>query len=183
MTWVKLDDGFTRHPRMVAAGLHGRALFVAGLCYCGTHLTDGMIPKAAVVMLVAEAGCNKRAEAKLVEVGSWIDRGDAYEVHDFLVYNPTREKVLRKREEGIERAKRSRETRAKQARTSAGASRDPSRPEGSRDGAGFTGGEAASTALAASGSAVESEEEPLGPVEATARIAEIRQLARRGAAS
>lgn len=83
---------------MVAAGLHGRALFVAGLCYCGAHLTDGMIPKAAVPMLVAEAGVKAAAAAKLVEVGSWIDHGDTIEVHDYLVYNPSREQVRNDRQ-------------------------------------------------------------------------------------
>lgn len=98
MVWVKLDDGFVRHPRMVAAGLNGRALFIAGLCYCGAHLTDGMIPKAAVRMLAAEAGVGLSTAKRLVEVGSWIDRGDDYEVHDFLVYNPARAQVLAERE-------------------------------------------------------------------------------------
>jgi hypothetical protein len=93
MVWIKLDDGFVRHPRMVAAGLHGRALFIAGLCYCGAHLTDGRIPKAALPMLAAEAGVKSTTWRTLVEVGSWIDHGDEFEVHDFLVYNPSRDKV------------------------------------------------------------------------------------------
>lgn len=129
MTWVKLDDGFVRHPRMVAAGLHGRALFIAGLCYCGAHLTDGRIPKAALPMLAAEAGVRVSVAAKLVEVGSWVDHGDVLEVHDFLVYNPSRAKVLGDREAGAERQRKSRESRPLSRVTDAVTSRDPSRSD------------------------------------------------------
>jgi hypothetical protein len=103
VVWVKLDDGFVRHPRMVAAGLHGRALFIAGLCYCGAHLTDGRIPKAAIPMLVAEAGVKAATWRTLIDVGSWIDHGDHIEVHDFLVYNPSREAVLFERSRNARR--------------------------------------------------------------------------------
>lgn len=132
MVWVRLDDGFTRHPRMVAAGLHGRALFIAGLCYCGTHLTDGMIPRAAFPMLAAEAGVPARTAAKLIEVGSWIDKGDHIEVHDFLVYNPSRAKVLAERAAGAERQRKSRESRrdagVTDTATDGVSAGDPSRP-------------------------------------------------------
>lgn len=132
MVWVRLDDGFTRHPRMVAAGLHGRALFIAGLCYCGTHITDGKIPKAAVPMLCAEAGVPGKTWHKLLEVGSWVDHGDEIEVHDWLVYNPSRAKILADREAGAERQRKSRESRGSSrvtGRVSDGVSApDPSRP-------------------------------------------------------
>lgn len=132
MTWVRLDDGFVRHPRMVAAGLHGRALFIAGLCYCGAHLTDGRIPKAVLPVLTAEAGVRANTWKTLVEVGSWIDHGDVLEVHDYLVYNPSREKVLGEREAAAERQRRWRDKHATNSVT--GASRNgvsspsPSRP-------------------------------------------------------
>jgi hypothetical protein len=132
VVWVKLDDGFVRHPRMVAAGLHGRALFIAGLCYCGAHLTDGRIPKAAIPMLVAEAGVKAATWRTLIDVGSWIDHGDHIEVHDFLVYNPSRDKVLGEREAGAERQRRARsrsESRVSHTVTAGGTSRDPTRPE------------------------------------------------------
>lgn len=136
MTWVRLDDGFVRHPRMVAAGLHGRALFIAGLCYCGAHLTNGRIPKAVLPVLAAEAGVKSSTWKKLVEIGSWIDHGDELEVHDYLVYNPSRSKVTADREAGAERQRRSRESRQKTRRESRRdkpgrngvTSRDPSHP-------------------------------------------------------
>lgn len=133
MVWVRLDDGFTRHPRMVAAGLHGRALFIAGLCYCGTHLTDGMIPKAGVPMLCAEAGVPTKTWQKLVDVGSWIDKQDHFEVHDFLVYNPPRAKILAERAAGAERQRKSRESRSESRRdnqrTNGESPPDPTRPD------------------------------------------------------
>ncbi len=130
--WVRLDDGFTRHPRMIAAGLHGRGLFIAGLCYCGTHLTDGMIPKAAFQMLCAEAGVPAKTWQRLIDVGSWVDKGDHIEVHDFLVYNPSRAKVLGDREAGAARQRKARESRSTSRVTDEATDgvspRDPSRP-------------------------------------------------------
>lgn len=127
---MKLDDGFFRHPRMVAAGREGRALFLAGLCYCAANLTDGRIDKAAVRLVASDAEVRPSVASRLVDVGAWDDCGDVYEVHDYLDYNPSRDKVKAGREAGLERAKRSRETRAKQkakrGRSNAGASRDPS---------------------------------------------------------
>lgn len=113
---------------MVAAGLHGRALFVTGLCYCGQYNTDGKIDKAAVPMLAAQAGVKPQTWRKLVEVGSWIDHGETFEVHDFLIYNPSREKVMTDRAAGAERAKRSREARANVRRRNGVSSADPTRP-------------------------------------------------------
>jgi hypothetical protein len=48
MTWVKLDDQFPSHPKMVLAGGDAAWLHVCALCYCGQHLTDGKFPKAIV---------------------------------------------------------------------------------------------------------------------------------------
>lgn len=99
MTWVRLDDGFVTHPRMVAAGKDGRALFIAGLCYCGKHSTDGRIPKAAIPMLAAQAGVRPATSKRLIDAGSWIDHDTEIEVHDFLEYNPSREQTTERRAE------------------------------------------------------------------------------------
>jgi hypothetical protein len=48
MTWSKIDDQFYDHPKIVAAGPLGTALFVCGLSYCSRHLTDGFISTAQV---------------------------------------------------------------------------------------------------------------------------------------
>lgn len=122
MAWVKLDDQFPMHPKMVEAGGDAAWLHVCALCYCAQHLTDGMLPKAIVDRL-SDRKNPARLAARLVEVGAWIDRGDVFELHGFLEFNRSREEVVREREAAKERrakgGKKSAEGRQSVARTSA----------------------------------------------------------------
>jgi hypothetical protein len=93
MTWVKLDDGFASHPKTIAAGPHGVALFVTSLCWVARNLTDGRIPKHVLPALAAEAGVKKAVADTLVAVGYWHDRGDHWEINGYLERNPSRQKV------------------------------------------------------------------------------------------
>lgn len=99
MTWVRLDDQFFRHPKSVEAGRDAKFLFIAGLCYCATHLTDGHIPANAVRLIAADAEVKPTAAKKLLEIGLWSQNGNNYIVHDYLRYQPSRESVQKHREE------------------------------------------------------------------------------------
>jgi hypothetical protein len=126
VSWFKLDDQFPRHPKVLQISAETAWLFVAGGCYCAQYLTDGIIPKAAVAGLTTARKWQVCAES-LVRVGLWHDRGDYYEIHDYLDYNPTREEVENVRQQARERrakgGKRSRERRANATNP------DPTRPE------------------------------------------------------
>lgn len=93
MTWMKLDDQFFRHPKARAAGLDGRALFVASLCYCTGQLTNGAIGADVVALLVAEAGVKASAVKKLVSLNLWEQTADGYIVHNYLRYQPSADEV------------------------------------------------------------------------------------------
>ena len=97
MAWVRLDDQFTDHPKVVAAGPLAAWLYVCGLTYCARHLTDGLIPVAQVRQMAA-SGAGKLAAA-LVAVGLWEEAPGGYRVHDYLEYNPTRAQVLALRQQ------------------------------------------------------------------------------------
>jgi hypothetical protein len=97
MTWVKLDDGFADHPKLVTAGPMASWLHVCALCYCGRHLTDGIIPKPMVPRLSSVPKPQREAD-RLVEAGVWEDVGDCYVIHDYHDFQPTREEVLADRE-------------------------------------------------------------------------------------
>lgn len=56
MTWFKLDDTWLTHPKVQAAGLRARALWIAGGLHCAQHLTDGRIDHHLVPILAALAG-------------------------------------------------------------------------------------------------------------------------------
>lgn len=96
MVWVKLDDQFPSHPKMVLAGGDAAWLHVCALCYCGQYLTDGFVPKEIVPRL-SDRKKPEQLAARLVAVGAWYDLGDRYEIHDYLELNPSREQVLEER--------------------------------------------------------------------------------------
>lgn len=108
MSWVKLDDQFFRHPKAVEAGRDGRDLYLAGLCYCASGLTDGVIPIRALRILAADAEIDvaDAAASRLLEVGLWEQTVNGYFVHDYHDYNPTRERVQATREARAEAGSR-----------------------------------------------------------------------------
>lgn len=103
MSWAKLDDGFFRHPKARAAGKDGRALFVAGLCWAASHLTDGFIAETDLGLIAAEAEVRPAPTARrLVEVGLWEPVDGGWAIHDYLDYNPSAEAVREKRRKRAE---------------------------------------------------------------------------------
>ena len=104
--WAKLDDGLYDHPKVLEAGNEATGAYCRGLSYCGKHLTDGFIPEGAARIL------SDRSEIdKLIEVGLWERAEGGYQVHDYLDYNPSREKVEAERADNAERQRRWREQR------------------------------------------------------------------------
>lgn len=97
MAWVKLDDQFPDHPKVVAAGGDAAWLYVAGLCYCQAKLTDGHIPSGVVPRLSDRKFPTKLAD-KLVAVGLWTKDAKGYIVHDYKEYNIPAKEIREKRE-------------------------------------------------------------------------------------
>lgn len=106
--WVKIDDQFPTHPKVIRAGLEGRALFVTSLCYSAQHLTNGFIPNEVTPLLTATSGVTDALPAieKLVTVGLWELCEGGYMIHDFLVYNPPADKIIEKRRKNADRQAR-----------------------------------------------------------------------------
>ena len=105
MAWVRLDDQFFRNPKVIAAGRDARDLYLAGLCYCGQGLTDGIIAPTVLRMLAADADIDdvRGAATQLVSVGLWTEIAGGYQVHDYHQYNPTSDKVKADRAAAAER--------------------------------------------------------------------------------
>lgn len=94
MTWVKLDDLFPDHPKVRQAGPSAAWLYVAGLCYCARHLTNGKIPDHALPDLGLYGALRARHLAGvLVDASLWRRTDGGYRVHDYLKYQPSRKKV------------------------------------------------------------------------------------------
>jgi len=89
MAWINIDASVMQHPKMLSLSQPAFCVWVAGLCYCHTHLTDGWIPHAAAQILKAEPVY----VAELYNARLWEDDPDrpgGWMVHDYLDYNQSK---------------------------------------------------------------------------------------------
>jgi len=107
MGWVRLDDNFADHPKIIALGDTAFRLFITGLCYSNRQLTDGVIPYQIVTAWVGDDPFKPSDE--LEDQGLWerVDKG--FQIRSYTEYQPTKEKVNKKRDEARERLKRYRD--------------------------------------------------------------------------
>lgn len=111
MAWVRLDDGFPRHRKVQELGrdIAAKWLHVVALCYCGEHLTDGLVDEIALRTIINDAdipvSAARRVIPKLVETGLWIthEERSGWLIRDYLDYNPSASSVREKREQARDR--------------------------------------------------------------------------------
>jgi hypothetical protein len=118
VSWVKLDDQYPNHPKVVQVGPLGMALHVAATCYAAQYLTDGFVPVAQMSKLINLEGisvCNavsngvshsvtyKEITDELTMVGLLEVVPGGFKVHDYLMYNPPADKVKAERAENAAR--------------------------------------------------------------------------------
>jgi uncharacterized phage protein (TIGR02220 family) len=101
VTWAKLDDDFYDHPKIVATSNAAVGLHAKALSYCARHLTDGLLPAAAVAML----GGSPTETDELLRNNLWRAHPSGFEIHDYLDYQPSRKSVNqhRKRSKAVMR--------------------------------------------------------------------------------
>lgn len=136
MGWVKLDDQFSRHPKVLQAGPLSGWLHVCALNYCAQYLTDGFIPKSAVNGLAdfthEDIGQSSYVGMDfvpaLLKSGMWIEVDGGYQIHDYLDYNPSREDVQKKRQADLERKRNSDSPAMDSARNRNGIHAESKRP-------------------------------------------------------
>ena len=95
MSWAKLDDGLTFHPKVIAAGNEGTGIFCRCLTYSASHLLDGRVP-AEIALIIAG---NEKALDRVVATGLLQElphTGD-YVLSNYADYNPLRDEVEAKR--------------------------------------------------------------------------------------
>ena len=121
--WIKLDDGFATHPKIIAAGPLALSIQIRALCYSGRYLTDGFLPEGILSSLftgmerigLEVAGVMEPDGRQLVGMGLDADEIDwcaymvghglwetvpgGYLIHDYLDYNLSRKQAqeLRKK--------------------------------------------------------------------------------------
>lgn len=106
MSWLRLDDKFTRHRKVAALSDAAFRVHVTALGHAAEFETDGRISTADLVVMPSLPRGVKltRAIEKLIEADLWHEDGDgAWQIHDFLDWNPSREDRNAKRNAARER--------------------------------------------------------------------------------
>jgi hypothetical protein len=93
--WVKLDDGMPDNLKVGPLSDRAFRLHITALCFCGQQLTDGQVP----TWWIERRGADPK---ELVDAELWTANAGGWEIHDFLVYNPSRAEVQGKREYALE---------------------------------------------------------------------------------
>lgn|GEM_PF-1749231 len=102
MTWIKLDDSFPNHPKVIKAGPAAAWLYVSALCYSSSYLLDGYIESSSVEVLTNIKHYRKAVDA-LIEVGLWEEVEGGYQIHDYLEHQKSRASVQAEREKSRKR--------------------------------------------------------------------------------
>jgi hypothetical protein len=114
--WVKLDDGFFRHPKALAAGSDARLLAIVALCWSGQYMTDGRVPGNALPALAFDAGLSvddaAAAADRLVEVRMWARDPEGWVIHGWDDWQRSREEREAKAQANADRQRRWRERKA-----------------------------------------------------------------------
>lgn len=133
MAWVRISDDFAEHPKLRDLSAPAVAMWAAGIAYANRNLTDGVIPRRVTAGLINldglyEPTANRSYRpitpgdlvAQLIAHELWhdcdhnCDSGCApiseteYIIHDYLEYQPSRDKVLINREKTRARVSRHR---------------------------------------------------------------------------
>lgn len=79
MSWVKLDDQFHSHPKVVEAGNEAAGVYVRSLAYCGAHNTDGFLSRKQ-----SSSFAKTRVLARVTDAGFWeeVEPGESRTVTD-----------------------------------------------------------------------------------------------------
>lgn len=94
MTWLKVDDGFWAHPKVMGASADALALWIRAASWSAAQLTEGRVP----ARFLPTFGGNPTIAAELVDLGLWEVDDEEYLFHDWLDYQPSKDQVERERE-------------------------------------------------------------------------------------
>lgn len=114
MTWLRLDDSFPDHPKVIGLSDKAFRLHISALCYCTKHLTNGSFSKQIANKLAIQNA--QRTIQILLNLGLWIRTETGYEIHDFLKHQTSKEQAEQEKETNRLRAAKARKAKAERAR-------------------------------------------------------------------
>ena len=85
MSWLRVDDGFSRHPKVTALSPKDRWTWLDILCYCARYNTAGYLPENIREFV---SGATDRYLNRCVALELLDDDHDGIRVHDWQTYAP-----------------------------------------------------------------------------------------------
>lgn len=91
MAWLRFDDNYPQHPKVIGLTANAFTLNTCAICYAGRHHTDGFLPAAIVPRLwhFPRGTSVPRLVRELLAARLWEETEGGHLVHDFLEYNPS----------------------------------------------------------------------------------------------
>lgn len=99
--WVRFENTMPEDAKLPGISDRAFRLWVNATCYCSRGETNGKVPASLLTSLSITG--NKRAVVELVKAGLLLERGDHYEVHNYLKFNPSKERIGQLKEAGRSR--------------------------------------------------------------------------------
>ena len=120
MSWVRLDDKFFQHPKILAIPGGAKLLYLCSLTHCAANLTDGHIRHSSLPYIANTVGILPHEldaiVTALLTAGVWRSNAEGYEIHDYLDYNPSAAQLKAERVMNAARQAKWREQRRPQDR-------------------------------------------------------------------
>lgn len=162
MPWVRFDDQFPIHRKVSRLSDAAFRLHVSAIFWCARNLTDGVVPEEDLEDVCARVRTPARFVTELLNRGVWHEAGAecgsedcpahkgnaaandvtrGWVIHDYLEFQPSKERVLRDREANATRQKKWRDQQKRKgqnrngvsnATSNGGSNSAPSRPDPSR---------------------------------------------------
>lgn len=93
MTWARIDDDLSNHPKVIAAGNEAVGAWVRMISWSNARLTDGVIPRAVAL----EYARTRKVIDRLLHARLLDESGDDFAIHDFLKYSKSAQEVRAER--------------------------------------------------------------------------------------
>ena len=123
MTWLKLDDKLTTHPKWLQISVWADDIWLHASVWCASHNNDGVIPDTSLHLHTHKVIRDSRvlgpgvdmvdsAIRELVRAGLWRRRpkrdGGGWDIVNWLDYQPSKQTVRTKKEKTEEAERRAR---------------------------------------------------------------------------
>ena len=109
MTWFKVDDSFSSHPKVMMSSPAAIGLWVIAGTWSAANLTDGFVSVPVLPRLLPDS---MELAEELVTVGLWKRAKGGYQFHDWEDYQPTKAEVMAERLKWSEKKAKQRAAKA-----------------------------------------------------------------------